>query len=136
MSQLTIKERMSEFIAQSKGEVFLRSEFSPLGSQSQVGQVLRDLLKAGMIVRLGYGVYAKARPSTLSGKPVPRVTLEELTQEALIKLGVEPKLGRAQMDYLERRTTQMPVHTTFNTGRRRISRKITVGGRSARYERD
>ncbi|TCS94026.1 hypothetical protein EDC36_12130 [Tepidimonas ignava] len=82
----------------------------------------------------GTTIYAKARPSALSGKPVPRVSLEELAREALEKLGVPVQLGRAQADYAEGKTTQIPVRTTFNTGQRRISRKITVGISTVRYE--
>jgi len=92
------------------------------------------LIQAGKIIRLGYGVYAKARPSILSGKPVARVSLAELAQEALQKLGVPVELGRAQAAYASGKTTQVPVRTTFNTGQRRISRKITVGIRTVRYE--
>ena len=107
-----------------------------MGSQSQVSRGLRELMKDGEIVRLGYGVYAKARPSRLSGRPVPRVTLEELAQETLQRLGVEPRLGAAQAAYAEGRTTQIPYKTTFNTGQRRISRKLTVGISTVTYEND
>lgn len=134
MIKKTLRERVIRSIALRKGEVLLRTDFASMGSQSQISRVLSDLKKEGRIVRLGYGVYAKARPSTLSGKPVPRVTLEELAQEALKKLGIKPELGQAQLDYLEGRTTQIPVNTTFNTGCRRISRKITIGNSTVKYE--
>ncbi len=127
---------MARSIARRKGEVILRADFATMGSQSQVSRGLRELMKDGEIVRLGYGVYAKARPSRLSGRPVPRVTLEELAQETLQKLGVEPRLGAAQAAYAEGRTTQIPYKTTFNTGQRRISRKLTVGISTVTYEND
>lgn len=114
----------------------MRADFKSMGSQSQITRALKDLIAEGKIVRLGYGVYAKARPSVLSGKPVPRVTLAELAQEALIKMGIEPKLGRAQAAYAEGRTPDVPMHTAFNTGKHRISRKITVGLQTVRYEND
>lgn len=136
MSQLSVKERMVRSIALRKGEVVLRTDFESMGSPSQISRALKELIVAGKIIRLGYGVYAKARPSTLSGKPVPRVSLEELAQEALEKLGVPIRLGRAQAAYVEGRTAQIPVRTTFNTGQRRISRKLTVGISTVRYEND
>lgn len=134
MSRLNVKDRMTRSIARRKGEVVLRSDFEDLCSPSQLSRALNSLVEEGTIIRLGYGIYAKARPSLLSGKPVPRVSLEELAQEALEKLGVSVQLGRAQKAYAEGRTTQIPVHTTFNTGQRRISRKITVGISTVRYE--
>ncbi|MGB4346737.1 MAG: DUF6088 family protein [Burkholderiaceae bacterium] len=134
MSRLSVKERMVRSIAMRKGEVVLRADFESIGSSSQISRALKVLIDTGRIVRLGYGVYAKARSSTLTGKPVPRVTLEELAQETLIKLGVRVQLGSAQAAYAEGKSTQIPVRTTFNTGQRRISRKITVGISTVRYE--
>jgi hypothetical protein len=134
MSRYSLKDKMVRSIALRKGEVLMRVDFERMGSPSQISRVLRELMAEGKIVRLGYGTYAKARPSTLSGKPVPRVTLEELAQEALGKLDVSVKLGRAQQAYADGRTTQIPVRTTFNTGDRRITRKITVGISTVRYE--
>ena len=134
MSRYSLKDRMVRSIALRKGEVVMRVDFERMGSPSQISRVLKQLVADGKIVRLGYGTYAKARPSRLSGKPVPRVTLAELAQETLQKLEVPATLGRAQRAYAEGRTTQIPVRTTFDTGDRRITRKITVGISTVRYE--
>ena len=134
MAKFSIKERMSRSIALRKGEVVLRTDFESMGSASQISRALKDLIEAKKIIRLGYGVYAKARPSILSGKPIARVSLAELAMEALKKLGVSVELGRAQAAYTAGKTGQVPVRTTFNTGRRPISRKITVGISTVRYE--
>ena len=134
MARLSVRARMARSIALRKGEVLLRSDFDALGSASQISRALKQLIEAGTIVRLGYGLYAKARPSVLSGRPIARVCLAQLAQEAFEKLGVPIELGRAQAAYAAGETTQIPVHTTFNTGRRRITRKITVGKSSVRYE--
>lgn len=134
MSRLSVKERMARSIARRKGEVILRADVESLASASQVSRALKELIQDGKIVRLGYGVYAKAKPSILSGKPIVRVSLAELAEEALQRLGVPARLGRAQEAYASGKTTQVPARTTFNTGQRRISRRITVGIRTVRYE--
>ena len=134
MARLSVKQRMARSIALRKGEVVLRADFASMGSASQTSRALQELIQDGKIIRLGYGVYAKARPSILSGKPIARVSLAELAQEALQKLGVPVGLGRAQAAYASGKTTQIPVRTTFNTGQRRISRKIAVGISTVRYE--
>ena len=54
-------------IAVVNGEIILRADLSGLGSASQVGRVLRKVVAAGQLVRLGYGTYAKAQPSPLRG---------------------------------------------------------------------
>lgn len=133
---LSIKDRMIRSIAKRGGEVVLRADFEQMGSPSQISRALREIIESGRIVRLGYGVYAKARISTLTNKPVPRQTLESLAQEALLRLNVDVSLGSAQRAYVGGKTTQIPMQATFNTGRRRITRKLTVGNRAARYEND
>ena len=134
MAKLNIQDRMIRSISNRTGEVFLRSDFEGMGSQSQVSRGLSALVSTGRIVRIGYGIFAKAKVSSISGKPIPRQPLEVLTQEALKKLGVVPALGKVQTEYLTGSSAQIPMRTVFNTGRRRISRKITVGNRTASYE--
>lgn len=67
-----------------------------MGSPSQISRVLKELIDAG--------------------KPVPRVSLAELAQETLKKLGVAVQLGSAQTAYAEDKTTKIQMRTTFNTG--------------------
>ena len=136
MAQTTVKERMIRSIARRKGEVVLRSDFAELGSASQISRALKDLLKDGKIVRLGYGVYAKARPSLLTSQPSTRVSLEDLAREALERLGVAVKLGRAAAAYVSGETNQIPAYIALNTGAKRISRKISIGISTIRYEND
>lgn len=106
-----------------------------MGSYAQVGKALSSLIRDGQLVRLGYGVYAKARRSSLSGQPVPRKPLESLALEALTKLGIDAQPGRAAREYLSG-SAQIPVQVSFDTGRRRISRKLQVGSRKVEYEND
>lgn len=130
----TNKDKIARSISKQKSEVILRAELKGMGSASQIGRTLKHLIEEGKIIRLGHGIYAKARPSLISGRPTARVSLEELAQDALQRLGVTVKLGRAQAAYAAGKTTQIPVHTTFNTGNRRITRKISVGKSVVRYE--
>ena len=136
MAPLTVKERMIRSIARRKGEVVLRSDFTALGSASQISRALKELTTAGKIVRLGYGVYAKARPSRLNGQPSTRVSLEDLAREAFERLGVAVKLGRAAAAYVSGETNQVPAYIALNTGAKRISRKISIGISTIRYEND
>jgi hypothetical protein len=133
MSMQNMKHRVARSIGRSTAEVFLRSDFRAIGSYAQVGKALNALTRAGRLVRLGYGVYAKARPSSLSGRPVPRKPLESLALEAFNKLGIATQLGRAAREYNEG-STQIPVHVTYDTGDRRISRKLRIGAREVFYE--
>lgn len=134
MKRLSIKDRMVRSIALRKGEVLLRADFERMGSASQVSRALKEVVSAGRLVRLGYGTYAKAEPSPLSGKPIPRQPLEALAWEAMQRLGVSINLGQALSDYAAGDTNQIPMRATLNTGDRRISRKLVVGNRTVAYE--
>ena len=76
MKRMILRDRILRSLALRRGEVILRDYFCDWGSASQVTRTLQSLLASGALVRLGYGVYAKARPSALSGRPVPRQPLE------------------------------------------------------------
>ncbi|SDU13640.1 hypothetical protein SAMN05216296_1980 [Pseudomonas pohangensis] len=136
MAKLTVKDRMARSIALRKGEAVMRADFEALGSASQISRALKELTLEGKIVRFSRGAYAKARPSIHSGKPSTRVCLEELTVELFERLGEQIRVGRAAAEYASARTTQIPARSTFNTGKRRISRSIGFGRRDIRFDND
>ena len=116
------------------GTVILRRELAALGSPSQITRALKALQASGVIMRIGTGVYAKTRRSSITGALIPAGSLETLSLEALRKLGVSVVPGKAAAAYIEGRTTQIPGTFAVRTDRR-ITRKISVGGRSVIYER-
>ncbi len=131
---MRLQERMLRSIKQRTGNVILRADIAKMGSPSQVSEALKALQSQGVLVRIGTGVYAKTRKSSVTGATIPAGSLETLAVEALKKLGVSVSAGSAAAEYNSGRTTQLPGTFVANTGRRRISRKIAVGGRSVKYE--
>ena len=130
----TTRERLRRSVAARQGEVVLRRDLRGLGSASQVGRGLRQLVEDGKLVRIGMGVYAKATPSRLSGQPAPRQILEVLAAETLDRLGIAWQQGKAQRLYNAGLTTQVPWRTTFDTSPRRITRRLQVGKGVVEYE--
>ena len=51
-----------------------------------------------------------------------------------MRFHIDAQPGHAQRDYASAKSTQISVQPTFNTGRRRISRKLILGNRTIRYE--
>ena len=131
---MTMQERMLRAIKQRAGNVVLRQELADLGSASQVTEALKALQARNVIIRIGTGVYAKTRKSSVTGSIVPAGTLETLGLEALRKLRVPVTPGAAAAAYNAGTTTQIPGLFVANTGRRRISRRISIGGRTLQYE--
>jgi hypothetical protein len=129
----SLESRILARITRKKSPILLREDFSDLGGYDQVGRALRKIVEKGKIIRIGYGLYAKAKKSALTGETVPVVPLPTLGKEALRRLQVETVPSRAEVDYKEGRSMQVP------TGRKigikdRISRKIGFNDIYISYE--
>ena len=120
-------------IARKKCSVFVREDFRDLSDYDQVGRALRNIAKNGRLIRVGYGVYAKAKKSTITGELVPVVPLPELAKEALARLGIQTAPSRMEIDYNAGKTTQVPTGRVIAV-KGRISRKIGYGGAYVSYE--
>ena len=135
---MSVRERILHAISISKSDVFLKRDFAPNGSTSQITRVLRLLVNEGVIVRISLGVYARAKFSVLTGKPIPVKPVSVLAPEVLRRLGVDAHASRSVQEYNQGKTTQIPpkAGAVINTGRRRIRRKIGFGASQIEYEND
>lgn len=132
---MKLEHRMLRSIAKRSSKVILRQDVARLGSASGVSLALAALVRRGKLVRLGAGVYAKTKISSVSGNTIPAGTLDELSVIALERLGVEFGPSLAVREYNAGRTTQVPAQIAFDTGRRRIRRKLSLGAKEVHYER-
>jgi hypothetical protein len=133
---MKLEERLLRSVRQRNSDVILRAELANMASPSQLSEALKSLQDKGVLMRIGTGIYARTRRSSVTGATIPAGSLETLATQAFKKMGVEIKAGKAAEEYNSRRTTQLPGSFVANTGRRRITRKIEVGGRSVVYEND
>jgi len=129
----TLEDRLLKRIDRKRGDVFLRSDFDDLGGYDQVGRVLRKIVREGQLIRVGQGLYARARPSITSGEPVPARGLTTLT-EALGRVGIETVPTRLEQAYNAGETTQVPTGRVVGV-RRRVRRKVGYGGMNLSFER-
>lgn len=135
MPKFNLEERIEMSIARSKPNVFLRKYFDKFGGYDQVGRALRATVLKGLLVRAGYGIYVKAKKSSITGNAIPVLSLVQLGLEALAEMGVEVDLGMSAKDYMSGKSTQMPVAPVIHIGKARIARKIGFGGKQIRYEK-
>lgn len=131
---MEVEKRLRRAIALRKDDVFLRSEFARFGSPAQLSRAFKQLITEGVLVRLGLGVFAKAKPSVLTGKPIPVQPLEVLAPLVLQKLGVKVKPSQAVRDYNSGASQQLAAGIVLDTGRRRITRKLGFGKQTVAYE--
>src|ERR1700691_817587 len=113
----TLESRLLKRIDRKRGDVFLRADFDDLGGYDQVGRALRQLVSEGRLVRVGQGLYARARPSMTSGEPVPVGGLSAL-KEALRRVGVETLPSRLERAYNDGLTTQVATRRVVGAARR------------------
>ena len=132
---MNITDRIRRSVRGRTDLVFCPADFLAFGSEASLKRALKELTSAGVLVRLGVGIYAKAKPSVISGKPIPVQPLEVLGPQVLIKLGVYPRQSLQTAEYNAGRTTQVPTGFIVNVGKQRISRKIGFNGKFLQYER-
>lgn len=130
---LTLERRILRRIARKSGNILLRDDFQDLGGYDQVGRVLKNLTLQGLLVRIGYGLYAKTKVSSLTGESVPTATLPKLGKEALERLKIKTLPTKAEQAYQEGRSTQVPTGRMIGV-KSRISRKIGYKGAFIAYE--
>jgi hypothetical protein len=125
-SRRTLQDRISLRLTKSKANVFLPDDFGDLGGYTQVLRALRAQTAAGRLIKLGYGVYAKARTNSLTGKSMIAAPggFQQVAREALSKLRVDWEPSDAAQDYNEGRTTQIPVMPVVKV-KDRFSRRLT-----------
>lgn len=112
----------------------MRDDFADLGGYDQVGRSLRRLAAKGRLVKIGYGLYARAQVSPISGKTMPLKPLPALAVEALERLAIATGPSRYARAYNEGRSTQVPTGRVIAV-KGRVSRKIGYDGKYVTFER-
>lgn len=124
MKRLSLKAKVAMKISRSKREVFLRSDFEKLAGYDQIGRALRQLIAEGVLIKIGYGLYVKARLNRITGKPMLSAQggFTQVAEEALSRLGVKWEPSRSIQAY-QAGSTQIPANAEviiFDRFNRRI----------------
>lgn len=127
MPKISLKQLVEQQISRNKQDVFLRADFEQLGGYDQVGRALRELVAEGKLLKIGYGLYAKARISSITGKPMlaSKGGFKAVSEQALERLGVAWQPSDELVRYNKGETTQVPVNATVIV-KKRFNRKISL----------
>ena len=131
---MDFNQRLRTSVAKRSDNVFVRADFKKFGSPAQISRSINVLIEQGIVLRVGVGVYVRAKPSVLTGKPIPVEPLEHIASMAMQKLDVPVYPSKLASQLSESASTQVINTVLINTGGKRISRKISVGERKVRYE--
>jgi hypothetical protein len=134
--QKTLREKVEARIKNKQEDVFLPREFSDLSDEDQILRVLRNLVREGRLVKLGYGVYGRAIQSRLTGEAIlySQNGFSGAVRQALTKLGVDWEPTEAEIAYNEGRSTQVPVNPVLRV-KGRFSRQLHYGNAELVLER-
>ncbi len=132
MARASLKQQIKHKLSRCwKRNVFMRADFVALAGNNrydQIGRALLALTKEGELIRIGYGLYAKARPNRLTGKPMLTAPggFDQVAKEALSLLNVEWEASLAEQLYNANLSTQIPVKAGVKI-RSRFNRRIATG---------
>lgn len=125
---------MLERINQISGNIILRDDIQSMGSSRQLSRCFKDLIEMGALIKIGYGIYAKAYISEYLKKPIIKVDFGQVCKEALTKLGVKWERGTAEQEYNAGLSTQIPVRTIVQL-KSRFRGHLTYGDRKLIMEK-
>ncbi|WP_420895722.1 DUF6088 family protein, partial [Vibrio aestuarianus] len=118
-------------IKRSRRYVFERKDFDDVASYDQVGRALRQLVKQGDLIKIGYGLYTKAKLNSLTGKPMPTHPggTDALMREILKMKGVDFEMDSLSWQSLSGQSTQIPSSIQYSWNPKQFNRKLVVGNR-------
>lgn len=127
---MTIATKVKTRVNRSKQYVFDRSDFTDIAGYDQVGRELRKLVKSGSLLRIGYGLYTKARMNSITGKIMPASPggADGVILEAVKKLGIDYKFDEFSQRSIDGESLQVPASFQIITSNR-FKRKIVVSNR-------
>jgi len=124
---MTVSSKVKARINRSKRYVFARADFTDIAGYDQVGRVLKKLVDTGELLRIGYGLYTKARKNRITGNLMPTspAGADGVILEAIEKLGIEYKFDDFSQRSIDGNSLQIPASFKIITNNR-FKRKIVV----------
>ncbi len=134
---MTIQDKIKTRVKRSKRSVFLRSDFKDIADYDQIGRGLRSLAQEGLLMKIGYGLYARTRINRITGKLMPDndAGADGVLIEAMERLDVDYKFDDLSTMSIRGNSTQIPASVTIVPTDPRFTRKITVGKRGVNEDR-
>ncbi|WP_404273469.1 DUF6088 family protein [Yersinia similis] len=125
---MSTKVRIQTRLKRSKRYVFTRGDFKDLAGYDQIGRALRELVKEGQLLKVGYGVYTKARKNIITGMLMPAAPggSAAVVIEALELLKVDYCLVGATSAYNSGKSEQIPISLDVKVSPR-FKRSLSVG---------
>tara|TARA_R110000868_G_scaffold410505_4_gene698841 strand:+ start:85614 stop:86111 length:498 start_codon:yes stop_codon:yes gene_type:complete len=129
----SIEHKALKLIDKSPSSVLLRKDFAQLGGYRQVSRALNKLIAQKRLVKIGFGVYAKAHPSEYIDEPVIEDGFDNAVREALDRMDIQWEPGSAEQAYNNDESQQIPTQNIVRL-KTRLRRKLSYGNRQLYFE--
>ncbi|NRD75437.1 S-adenosylhomocysteine hydrolase [Shewanella sp. VB17] len=128
---MTAADCIYQKVKRSRRYVFERKDFDGIASYDQIGRALNQLIDRGEIMKLGYGLYTKARVNSLTGRLMPTNPggSDALMREILKMNGVDFVMDSLSLQSLSGESTQIPSSVHYSWDPKQFNRKLVVGNR-------
>lgn len=126
---MSIKSKIQTRVKRSKRTVFLRADFKDIAGYDQVGRALREMVSSKELIKIGYGLYVRARLNRITGDPMPdnQGGADSVLIEAMERLGKDYKIDELSLMNMEGKSTQIPAKVSIKPTSSRFTRKIEIG---------
>ncbi|HIF9106210.1 TPA: DUF6088 family protein [Photobacterium damselae] len=121
-------DRVALKIERSKRYVFERKDFEGMACYDQVGRVLKQLVEQHLLIKIGFGLYVKARLDRSTGEAVPihPEGIDGIIKEIHKMRDIKPEMNELDFKNVDEKTPSSPPHHVFwNT--KKFKRKLSIG---------
>lgn len=128
---MTAASQINQKLKRSRRYVFERKDFENIASYDQIGRALNQLIKQGNLMKIGYGLYTKARKNSLTGRLMPTNPggTDAILREILKMKGVNFEIDTLSWQSLSGNSTQIPSSIQYSWDPKRFNRKLVIGDR-------
>ncbi|HIF9135874.1 TPA: DUF6088 family protein [Photobacterium damselae] len=118
-------DRVALKIERSKRYVFERKDFEGMACYDQVGRVLKQLVEQHLLIKIGFGLYVKARLDRSTGEAVP-IHLEGIIKEIHKMRDIKFEVNELAFKNVDEKTPSSLPHHTFGNAKK-FKRKSSLG---------
>src|SRR5574337_733380 len=93
----------------SRRNIIFRKDFNDLGSYRQLSRAFNKLVLKKELVKIGYGIYAKAYISKYSDTPLIKDGIDAALRQTLKYLNIKYEPSSIEKAYNEGESTQLPA---------------------------
>ncbi|QSH59235.1 S-adenosylhomocysteine hydrolase [Photobacterium damselae subsp. damselae] len=121
-------DRVALKIERSKRYVFERKDFEGMACYDQVGRVLKQLVEQHLLIKMGFGVYVKARLDRSTGEAVPihPEGIDGIIKEIHKMRDIKFEVNELAFKNVDEKTPSSPPHHTFGNAKK-FKRKSSLG---------